>query len=122
MVLWDPWWDTVDGMASNLVGPLVMADRINGQEQMREWLDHDNLWVRRASILHQLRYQAKTDKEFLFEACTKMAPETDFFARKAVGWVLRHYSRTNAKAVRQYLDSMGDSLSPLSRREGGKYC
>lgn len=33
----------------------VLADRIKGQAAMEQWLEHDNLWVRRASILHQLR-------------------------------------------------------------------
>jgi 3-methyladenine DNA glycosylase AlkD len=48
--------------------------------------------------------------------------ESDFFIRKAVGWVLREYSKTDKKAVRKFIDENSDSLSPLSIREGGKYC
>jgi 3-methyladenine DNA glycosylase AlkD len=59
------------------------------------------------------------DEERLFRSCTYLAKDPDFFIRKAIGWMLREYSKTNANAVRQFLQQA--TLSPLSLREATKY-
>ena len=46
-----------------------------------------------------------------------LAPEGDFFIRKAIGWALRDYARWNPQAVRDFVAAMGERLSPLSARE-----
>jgi 3-methyladenine DNA glycosylase AlkD len=40
--------------------------------------------------------------------------------RKAIGWALREYSKTDADSVRRYVAKMGARLSALSRREALK--
>jgi len=44
----------------------------------------------------------------------------DFFIRKAIGWALRQYARTDPTEVRRYVTACGEALSPLSRREALK--
>ena len=44
-----------------------------------------------------------------------------FFIRKAIGWVLREYSKTNPKAVEKFITRHELRLSNLSIREGSKY-
>lgn len=34
---------------------------------MDEWIDHDNMWLRRTAIIHQLAFKEKTDSQRLFE-------------------------------------------------------
>ena len=111
------WWDTVDGLAASVVGPLVLA---NPQltADMDEWIRDDNIWVARTAILHQLRYKSRTDESRLFRYCELQAAHKDFFIRKAIGWALREYSKTNPEAVRAFIDSHADTLSGLSKREG----
>ena len=49
-----------------------------------------------------------------------MAPSLDlkeFFLRKAIGWVLREYAKTDPDAVLQYVAAHRDRLSGLSRTE-----
>ena len=41
--------------------------------------------------------------------------DNDFFARKAIGWALREYAKTNPGEVVHYVDHMG--ITGLSRRE-----
>lgn len=59
------WWDTVDALASKVVGPLVLRypELIS---VMDRWIDDENPWVARAAILHQLGYGPATDPERLF--------------------------------------------------------
>ena len=114
------WWDTVDGLAANVVGPLVRRN----PEVLRTldaWCGDDDPWLRRAVLLHQLRYGSATDAKRLFAYCVANAADPDFFVRKAIGWALRQYAYTDAPAVRSFLEAEQRRLSPLSLREAGKH-
>jgi len=109
------WWDTVDALASSVAGPLV-ARYPAGHAVMDEWIASDNLWLARSAILHQLRCKQRTDAGRLFRYCELRLPDEDFFIRKAIGWALRDYSKTDGEAVRAFV-AAHPGLSPLSRRE-----
>jgi 3-methyladenine DNA glycosylase AlkD len=88
---------------------------------MDEWSTDPNMWLVRTAILHQLHYAARTDEERLFGYCLAQAAHRDFFIRKAIGWALRQYTRTDPAAVRKFLAGPGSELSPLSHREATKH-
>jgi 3-methyladenine DNA glycosylase AlkD len=115
-----PWWDTVDPLATRVVGGLVRRHPQLGAE-MDAWSADPDMWLVRTAILHQLHYGAETDEERLFGYCTRQAGHRDFFVRKAIGWALRHYARTDPEAVRRYVSLHRDRLSPLSIREAMKH-
>ncbi|MCG2578285.1 DNA alkylation repair protein [Dechloromonas sp. XY25] len=117
------WWDSVDGLAG-VVGDVVLAARLAdpaAQQAMDAALRHDNLWVRRIALLHQLGWRGATDCERLFGYALAQAGEADFFIRKAIGWALRDFARTEPQAVVDFLNGAGRGLSALSRREAGKH-
>jgi 3-methyladenine DNA glycosylase AlkD len=113
------WWDTVDALASNVVGPLVAAHPALAST-MDDWTaPGTDLWLVRTALLHQLRYRAKTDRDRLFGYCDRWSSERDFFIRKGIGWALREYAKTDPAAVRLFVDTH-PGLSPLSVREALK--
>ena len=115
----EPWWDTVDGLAG-IVGDVLRAARRNdpgAQAAMDAALRHDCLWLRRIAMIHQLGWRLETDTIRLFGYAETLAPEGDFFLRKAIGWALRDYARWNPQAVRDFVAALGGRLSPLSARE-----
>jgi 3-methyladenine DNA glycosylase AlkD len=112
------WWDTVDGLAAWCVGGLVRADRTLATE-MDRWIDDDDIWLARSAILHQLRWGTDTDADRLFEYSRRRAGDTEFFIRKAIGWALRQYARTDPDAVRTFVES--HEFSGLTRREALKH-
>lgn len=117
------WWDTVDALA-DVIGDIVRAARIidpKAQRTMDAALKHENLWVRRIAMLHQLGWRDETDEKRLFAYALKLAHEEDFFIRKAIGWALRDYAHHNPQAVREFLAQAGGKLSLLTRREAGKH-
>ena len=119
----DPWWDTVDGLAG-IVGDVLRAARRNdpgAQGAMDAALRHDCLWVRRIAMIYQLGWRLETDTSRLFGYAETLAPESDFFIRKAIGWALRDYARWNPQAVRNFVAAMGGRLSPLSAREATRW-
>ncbi|MFD4630583.1 DNA alkylation repair protein [Streptomyces sp. NPDC058284] len=114
-----PWWDTVDALAAHVVGALVTADP-QLRTVMDEWIGDENLWVARTALLHQLRHKSATDTERLFAYCVRQSGHPDFFIRKAIGWCLREYAKTDPEAVRAFVERERDRLSPLSAREALK--
>lgn len=117
------WWDTVDGL-SGIVGDILLAARKDdaGVSQcMDEALRHANFWVRRVAMLHQLGWRQATDRQRLFGYALALAGEQEFFIRKAIGWALRDFARTDPQAVADFLNGPGKQLSSLSRREAGKH-
>ncbi|MEG3628008.1 DNA alkylation repair protein [Streptomyces poriticola] len=114
-----PWWDTVDPLAAHVVGALVAADP-GLAATMDDWIDGDDLWLVRTALLHQLRYKERTDTARLFGYCLRRSGHGDFFVRKAIGWALREYARTDPEAVRSFLAREGHRFAPLSVREGLK--
>ncbi|MFZ4155075.1 DNA alkylation repair protein [Streptomyces pseudogriseolus] len=114
-----PWWDTVDLLAAHVVGPLVAADPALTAE-MDRWSTDDDMWLVRTALLHQLRYRERTDTGRLFGYCLRQSGHPDFFVRKAIGWALREYAKTDPDAVRGFLAREGDRFAPLSVREALK--
>jgi 3-methyladenine DNA glycosylase AlkD len=120
MIRQKSWWDTVDDIAANLVGPLV-SDHPNLLEVMDQWIQDENLWIRRTALIFQLKWKKQTDTRRLFSYCSQLMHERDFFIRKAIGWALRQYSKTDPRAVEQFIRNNQLKLSPLSIKEGSKY-
>lgn len=115
------WWDLVDEAATKLVGVALADDRTGVTPIVRSWIRADDLWLRRTSIIAQLGHQEHTDLALLTEACVENRSDPDFFIRKAIGWALRQYARTDPDWVRLFLDEWGAELSPLSVREASKH-
>src|SRR5262249_17077358 len=114
-----PWWDTVDELAANVVGNIVLRHP-EALSTMDNWLAGDHLWLTRTALLHQLRYKERTDTDRLFRYCLARAGHRDFFIRKAIGWALRQYAWADPEPVREFVAAHRERLSPLSVREALK--
>ncbi|MEV6833691.1 DNA alkylation repair protein [Streptomyces sp. NPDC051133] len=111
-----PWWDTVDLLAAHVAGRLVAADP-ELAAAMDAWIDDADLWVVRTALLHQLTWKERTDADRLFGYCLLQSGHPDFFIRKAIGWALREYAKTDPGAVRAFLAREGGRFAPLTVRE-----
>ncbi|MGW1052018.1 DNA alkylation repair protein [Streptomyces sp. NPDC001118] len=114
-----PWWDTVDLLAAHVVGRLVAADP-GLTADMDAWIGDGDLWVARTALLHQLPYKERTDPDRLFGYCLLQSGHPDFFIRKAIGWALREYAKTDPEAVRAFLARERGRFAPLTVREALK--
>jgi 3-methyladenine DNA glycosylase AlkD len=53
----------------------------------------------------------------LERTCMRLSPETNFFIRKAIGWVLRELSEEDRITMMRIFSKLGNKLSNLSRKE-----
>ena len=112
-------WDTLDWIVGRIMSPIVQEHR-QLEEKLIKWRVHKNFWVRRASLLAHLKHKDQTNVELLAETILLLAHEDEFFIRKAIGWILREYSYTDAKWVEAFVAKHEDVLSTLSKREALK--
>jgi 3-methyladenine DNA glycosylase AlkD len=115
------WWDLVDPVATHRLGTLLERDPAAMSPVMRAWARDQDLWKRRSAILCQVRRKAATDRSLLYDCIAPNLDERSFWIRKAIGWALREYARTDPAEVARYVEGAGDALSPLSRREALKH-
>ncbi|MGN9838171.1 DNA alkylation repair protein [Nonomuraea sp. H19] len=118
MIVSGAWWDVVDELATHRIGGLLAAYPDPMRPLMLEWAHDDDLWKRRTAILCQNRFKQRTDTALLYACIEPSLSDNDFFARKAIGWALREYAKTNPSEVIRYVKAKG--ISGLSRREALK--
>ena len=118
-ILEKSWWDTIDFISPKLVGWHMKQYPDLILPITRKWIDSGNIWLQRSSLLFQFKYKKETDTELMAKYVHELKGSKDFFIRKAIGWLLREYSKTNPEWVESFIKDNQD-LSGLSKREGMK--
>ena len=117
MVITTSWWDNVDPISTNIIGVTLFQLPIDKRAQyLSKWENSGNMWLLRVCIIHQLKYKKDTDREYLAYICEKSKLHNDFFIRKAIGWALREFSKTDYTWVENFVEKNPD-LSNLSKKE-----
>ncbi|MDX1414750.1 MAG: DNA alkylation repair protein [Candidatus Promineifilaceae bacterium] len=119
LVVTKSWWDTVDALASHQVGDFMLRYPDRRDPILMKWRSAEDFWLRRTTLLFQLRYKDNTDVGLLFELINENLGSKEFFINKAIGWALREYSKTDADAVIRFVRQT--PLEPLSEREALKW-
>ena len=115
------WWDFVDEVAIHCVGIVFLNERERTIATIEEWIDDEVMWLRRTSLIAPIKHKSATDYEMLFDHCLRRAAEKEFFIRKAIGWTLREYAKTEPDRVRDFLLQHRTVWSGLSFREASKH-
>ena len=72
LIIANSWWDTVDLLASNLVGKLFQKYPEFKENYLLKWLANKNFWRQPTCLIFQLHYKEKTDVTLLFELIDKL--------------------------------------------------
>lgn len=114
-------WALVDALAGDVVGGIRIADP-SVRPTLDRWAVDADFWIRRSSLLAELK-QAKKGGElepFLSRA-DRMLDESEFFIRKAIGWVLREVSKKRPDEVIVWLAPRTGRASGVTMREAVRY-
>lgn len=118
MITTNSWWDTVDFIATKITKPYFKKYPEQRDSCVAQWLSSGNIWLQRTCLLFQLLEKGKTDIRLLEYIIKTLLGSQEFFINKAIGWVLRDYSRTNPEWVEDFVANT--ELHPLSKREALK--
>ena len=97
------WWDTVDYIASCLVGPHFKRYPQQIKPYTEKWLESGHMWLQRTAILFQLKYREEIDLDLLFHCIDQLSHSKEFFLRKAIGWALRQHSKVEPDVVLKFV-------------------
>jgi 3-methyladenine DNA glycosylase AlkD len=115
LIVSNAWWDTVDFIAANIIGRFFRSHPELIPEVTAGWMDSGNIWLQRTCILFQLKYGKNVDTVLLYSFIDRLKDSGEFFIQKAIGWMLREYSKFNPGEVSRFAEST--QLKPLSRKE-----
>ena len=109
------WWDTVDYIAVNCLGSYFRMHPEMIRPVTAVWMNSGNIWFQRSCILFQLKYKKDTNLELLYSFIEELKHSNEFFIQKAIGWILREYSKIDPDEVLRFAGST--QIKPLSYRE-----
>lgn len=115
MITHKSWWDSVDFIATNILGEYFNLFPESRKPYVEKWIESNNMWLQRSAIIFQLKYKKEVDTDLLTYAIQSMLGSREFFINKAIGWSLRQYGKFNPNWVVNFTNN--NELSNLSRRE-----
>ena len=118
LLITNSWWDSVDTISKYILGDYLQQFPSEIDTVVKRFSDAENMWLNRSLILFQLGYKSKTDFNLLQSLCIQHSHSNAFFIRKAIGWALREYAKTDPEAVREFV--LQSNLKPLSKKEALK--
>lgn len=118
MLITNSWWDSVDTISKFILGDYLHQFPAEIPTVVKQFSSAKNIWLNRSALLFQLGYKSKTDFKLLQSLCVHHSSSNEFFIRKAIGWALREYAKTDPDAVRDFVSKT--NLKPLSKKEALK--
>jgi 3-methyladenine DNA glycosylase AlkD len=114
-------WALVDHLAEHAAGPLVLAyPALLGD--LDRWAADPDFWLRRAAMLALLRplRQGAGDFERFARYADPQLEDTEFFIRKAIGWILPATGKRQPDLVAAWLGPRVHRASGVTVREAVK--
>jgi 3-methyladenine DNA glycosylase AlkD len=117
-------WALVDGLAGDVAGRLVAAHESDPTVDARldGWAADQDFWVRRSALLaHLIGLKSGRGFDRFCRYADAMLEESEFFIRKAIGWVLREEGARRPEEVTAWLLPRATRCSGVTLREAVKH-
>jgi 3-methyladenine DNA glycosylase AlkD len=119
---WITDWNVCDWLCVRLLTPLLVKEPELTVLVFSEWNKSQSLWKARASLVPfaQSKNIANHNKTIL-QFSTELIKRQERFCKTAVGWVLREYSKIDAKFVTDFLEYHKEWTSKEVIKNATKY-
>lgn len=115
-------WALGDGLAGDVAGAIVARQPAECEETLDRWAADPDFWVRRSSMLAELKpLKAGAPFDRFARHADAMLEEREFFIRKAIGWVLRETAKRRPEEVIAWLAPRTGRASGVTMREAVRY-
>jgi 3-methyladenine DNA glycosylase AlkD len=113
-------WALVDVLSGDVIGAMNLKHALG--RQLDQWARDDDFWIRRSSLLAELKpLKSGAAFEPFAKRADRMLEEKQFFIRKAIGWVLREMSKKRPDEVYEWVATRTHRISGVTIREVVKY-
>lgn len=110
-------WEDCDDFSVHALGALVM-DFPQVIDQVYEWCDKPEFWVRRAAavcLIYSIRKDAM-DLKHIFGIASKLMGDEHYLVQKGYGWMLREYSKNHQEEVVEFVKMNAKSMQRTAFR------
>ncbi|MFW9965561.1 MAG: DNA alkylation repair protein [Candidatus Thorarchaeota archaeon] len=117
-------WSVLDPLCIVCLANVIIRDAAY-EKKIARWRKSSNFWRRRATVLPYVHLAKKRiyREGYAERALAAIIPhlsDDEFFVAKAVGWVLREFSKREPDLVRRFIEENRAEMTKLSIREGSK--
>ena len=115
-------WNTTDWLSVRIISPLVDSGDPQVIWKLKQWNRDSYLWKARASLVPfaRARYISQYPKE-IRQFSDNLIRRNERFAKTAVGWVLREYSKHDSDFVLDFLSKHAKYTTAEVKRNALKY-
>lgn len=115
-------WALVDPLAASVVGRMAERDS-SVAGTLDRWATDSDFWIRRSALLALMKPLRAGEGDFdrFGRYADAMLEETEFFVRKAIGWVLRETAKTQPDLVASWVGRRTHRMSGVTIREAIKW-
>lgn len=123
-------WNVCDWLCVKVLHPLVGVDQ-EAANQVLSWVHAENVWQARASVVAFVNSASATageDRlldpatiEAVHRNCKILILRPERFAKTAVGWWLREYSKVDERFVEKFLTEHAEWITAEVRRNARKH-
>ena len=119
-------WSTTDWVCMRVLRPTLLKAEDEGIKRIAKrilaWCKEDYLWKARCSVVtFAVTHRLTVYHGPALRSCDTLIKRQERFAKTAVGWFLREYSRYDPAAVRRKLEQYGELATTEVRRNALKY-
>ena len=115
-------WSVCDWLAVRCLGPWFRQHPALFFERLGIWNQVKNLWQARAALIAYLGLKPLAPHRAFWEPkCLRLIQREERFAKTAVGWFLRVYSKEDPAYVDAFLEQHQAFVTPELRRNALKY-
>jgi 3-methyladenine DNA glycosylase AlkD len=114
-----PMWALIDPLAGDVAGKVALRDREGTSDTLDLWAADGDFWLRRAALLALIPgiREGRPDLVRVTRYADPMVDESEFFVRKAIGWVLREIAYKDPTWVAAWVTARLERLSGVTFRE-----
>jgi 3-methyladenine DNA glycosylase AlkD len=114
-------WGTTDTFSVLISGWAWRNNQMDDEDIVR-WLESGNRWWRRAAVVSTVGMNARSrggagDTKRTIMVSEKVVEDRDDMIVKALSWALRELSKSDIKAVAEFLEKYNEKLAGRVRRE-----
>jgi len=115
-------WNTCDWMSVKVLTPIVETGRLVCVQQITNWKGSSRLWKARASAVSFVQANNKEKYiDFIDQICHALIRRKERFAKTAVAWVLREYSKVDKNYTIQFVKKNIPNFTAETIRNALKY-
>ena len=115
-------WNICDWFCVRVLGPMIKSHGEECAHQISVWHKAENIWQAHCSVVVFINFSSNEEYYSMIEkSARKLIKRPERFAKTAVGWILREFSKTDKRFTVSFIQKNSAHFSKESLKNALKY-